>query len=253
MRAGWSGNISWGLVSIPVKLYPATRSKQVAFKMLCKNHKLPVHYKMVCECGEELTKRDIVMGLEFEKKSYFILDAEEIKKLKPKRTDNLEIMEFIDIDEIDPVYYEKSYYVVPQRRGDKAFFLLKTLMEEMKKAAIGKIVMKNKEYLCAVQPYRKGLLLSVIHYKDEIRDMEDLENLDLIPQIDEKEKELGRLLIEKYYNKKFDLARYKDTFVEELKELIKKKLEGKEVKKVEEVKVEEEISLMEALKASVGK
>jgi len=252
MRAGWSGNISWGLVSIPIKLYSATKSKEVAFKMLCKKHKMPVHYKMVCENGEELTKKDVVMGLEFEKKSYFILDAEEIRRLKPKRTDNLEIKEFIDLDKIDPVYYEKNYYVVPQRRGDKAFFLLKTLMEEMRKAAIGKIVMKNKEHLCAIQPYGKGLLLSIIHYKDEIRDMDDLENLDVIPELDEKEKELGRLLIEKYYNKRFNLAKYKDTFTKELKELIKRKLEGKEVK-VEEVKVEEEISLMEALKASIGK
>lgn len=250
MRAGWSGSISWGLVSIPIKLYPATRSKQVAFKMLCKNHKLPVHYKMVCENGEELTKDEVVMGLEFEKKSYFILDKEEIKKLRPKRTDNLEIQEFIDLEKIDPVYYEKSYYVVPQRRGDKAFFLLKVLMEEMKRAAVGRIVMKNKEHLCIVQPYGRGLLLSIIHYRDEIRDMEDLENLDLIPQLDKKEKELGKLLIEKYYNKKFNLAKYKDTFTEELKELIKRKLEGKEVK-VEEVKAEEEISLMEALKASI--
>ncbi|RLF55484.1 MAG: Ku protein, partial [Thermoplasmata archaeon] len=105
--------------------------------MLCKKHKMPVHYKMVCENGEELTRKDVVMGLEFEKKSYFILHIEEIRRLKPKRTDNLEIKEFIDLDKIDPVYYEKNYYVVPQRRGDKAFFLLKTLMEEMGKAAIG--------------------------------------------------------------------------------------------------------------------
>lgn len=207
---------------------------------------------MVCENGEELKKDDVVMGLEFEKRSYFILDAEEIKKLKPRKTDSLEIHEFIDLDKIEPVYYEKNYYMVPQKRRDKAFFLLKQLMEEMKKAAIGKVVIKNKEYLCAIQPYKKGLLLSILHYYDEIRNEDELENLDDVPEIDEKEKELGRLLIEKYYNKEFDLSKYKDTFIEELKEMIKKKMEGKEVE-IEEVKPKEEISLMEALKASIEK
>lgn len=252
MRASWSGNISWGLVSIPVKIYSATKSRPVSFKMLCKQHNLPIHYKMVCENGEELKKEDIVMGLEFEKNSYFILDAEEIKKLRPKRTDTLEIYEFIDLEQIDPVYYDKQYYMIPQRKKDKAFFLLRELLEEMKKAAIGKVVIKNKEYLCAIQPYRKGLLLSILHYYDEIRDINELENLDEVPELDEKEKELGRLLIEKYYNEEFDLSKYKDTFIEELKEMIKKKMEGKEVK-VEEAKPKEEISLMEALKASIEK
>ncbi|KAA0015164.1 MAG: Ku protein [Thermoplasmata archaeon] len=252
MRASWAGNISWGLVNVPIKIYSATRSKQVHFRMLCKEHSLPIHYKMICERGEELDKKDVVMGLEFEKNSYFILDSEELKKLKPKKTDNLEIYEFVDVDKIEPIYYDKSYYVVPQKRKDKAFFLLKELMEEMKRVAIGKVVIKNREYICALQPYKRGILLSILHFYDEIRDMEELENLDEIPEIDDKEKELGKLLIEKYYNRDFDLSKYKDTFIEELKELIKKKMEGKEVK-VEEVKPAEEKSLMEALKASIEK
>ena len=252
MRASWAGNISWGLVNVPIKIYSATRSKQVHFRMLCKEHSLPIHYKMICERGEEIDKKDVVMGLEFEKNSYFILDSEELKKLKPKKTDNLEIYEFVDVDKIEPIYYDKSYYVVPQKRKDKAFFLLKELMEEMKRVAIGKVVIKNREYICALQPYKRGILLSILHFYDEIRDMEELENLDEIPEIDDKEKELGKLLIEKYYNRDFDLSKYKDTFIEELKELIKKKMEGKEVK-VEEVKPAEEKSLMEALKASIEK
>lgn len=252
MRASWAGNISWGLVNVPIKIYSATRSKQVHFRMLCKEHSLPIHYKMICERGEELDKKDVVMGLEFEKNSYFILDSEELKKLKPKKTDNLEIYEFVDVDKIEPIYYDKSYYVVPQKRKDKAFFLLKELMEEMKRVAIGKVVIKNREYICALQPYKRGILLSILHFYDEIKDMEELENLDEIPEIDDKEKELGKLLIEKYYNRDFDLSKYKDTFIEELKELIKKKMEGKEVK-VEEVKPAEEKSLMEALKASIEK
>ena len=117
----------------------------------------------------------------------------------------------------------------------------------------GKVVIKNKEYLCAIQPYKKGLLLSILHYYDEIRDVNELENLDEVPEISEKEKELGRLLIQKYYNEKFDLSKYKDTFIEELKELVKKKMAGEEVKIEEAKPKEEEISLMEALKASIEK
>ena len=253
MRATWSGNISIGLVSIPVKIYSATKSSKAKFKMLCKKHNLPVHYKMICENGEELTKDDVVMGIEFEKNSYFVLDPEEIKKLHPKRTESLEIYEFIDIDEIKPIYYEKSYYIAPQRKKDKAYFLLKELMEEMKKAAIGKVVIKNKEYLVAIQPFEKGLLLSILHYYDELNSIDEIENLDEKPELDEKEKELGRLLIQKYYNKKFDLSKYKDTFMEELKKLIKQKIEGKEIVIKEEAPAPPEQSLMEALKASIEK
>ena len=251
MRASWAGNISWGLVSIPVKIYAATKSKQVSFRMRCKEHVVPVHYKMVCEHGEELSKDNVVMGLKFEKKSYFILDTEEIKKLKPKRTDTLEIYEFVDLEQIDPVYYEKHYYMIPQKKRDKAFFLLRELLEEMKKAAIGKVVIKNKEYLCAIQPYKKGLLLSILHYYDEIRSIDELENLEEIPEISDKEKELGKMLIEKYYSREFNLSKYKDTFMEELKELISKKMKGEEIVEPAKKEAREEISLMEALKASV--
>jgi DNA end-binding protein Ku len=142
--------------------------------------------------------------------------------------------------------------MVPQKKRDKAFFLLKELLEEMKKAAIGKVVIKNKEYLCCLQPYKKGLLLSVLHYHDEIRSIDELENLDEVPEINEKEKELGKMLIEKYYSKKFDLSKYKDTFMEELKELIRRKMEGEEVV-IEKEKPKEEVSLMEALRASIEK
>ncbi len=252
MRATWSGSISIGLVNIPVKIYSATKSKKVQFRMLCKEHNLPVHYKMVCENGEELSKNDVVTGIEFEKNSYFVIDTEEIKKLRPKRTENLEIYEFVDMDEIKPTYYEKSYYIAPQKKKDKAYFLLKELMEEMKKAAIGKVVIKNKEYLVAIQPFGRGLLMSMLHYYDELNSMEEIENLDEKPEISEKEKELGRMLIQKYYSKKLNLQKYKDTFMEELKELIKRKMEGKEIIVAEE-KPKEEQSLMEALKATIGK
>ncbi|MEM1513653.1 MAG: Ku protein [Candidatus Thermoplasmatota archaeon] len=251
MRAVWKGNISIGLVNVPVKIYSAVKSKKVHFKMLCKRHLLPIHYKMICESGEELGREDIVNGLEFEKGSYFIVEPEEIKKITPKKTDNLEICEFIDIKDLQPIYYENAYYVVPQKAKDKAFFLLKELMEEMNKASIGKIIMKNKEYLCALQPYKNGMILSILHFSEEINDIEELENLDEIPEISEKERELGRLLIEKYYNRSFDIKKYKDTFFEEIKKLIKKKMEGEEIK-IEEEK-EEKMSLMEALKASLEK
>jgi len=219
--------------------------------MLCKEHKLPVHYKMVCENGEELSRDDVVRGIEFEKNSYFILESEEIKRLKPKKAESFEIQEFVDMKEIKPIYYEKHYYVVPQRKKDKAYFLLKELMEEMKKVAVGKVVIKDKEYLAIVQPFEKGMVLSILHYGEEINSIDELENLDEKPEISEKERELGKLLIEKYYNKKFDINKYRDTFMEELKELIKQKIEGKEIVVKEEK--EEEMNLMEALKATVEK
>ncbi len=250
MKATWKGNISIGLVSIPIKIYPSAKTKKLPFRMLCKKHSLPIHYKMICENGEELSRDEITTGIEFEKNNYFILDPEEIKKLKPKKTENLEISEFVDINEIKPIYYEKNYYIAPEKKKDRAYFLIKELMEEMKKAAIGKIVIKNREYLCAIQPFGGALLLSILHYYDEINDIGKIENLDEKPDIGEKERELGRMMIEKYSSKKFDLSKYRDTFMDELKELIKKKIEGKEIVVEEKSK---ETNLMEALKATIGK
>ena len=250
MRAVWSGSISWGLVNIPIKLYSAVESRGADFKLLCKEHKSPIRYKRVCEAGgEEVGWNDIVNGLELEKGNYFILTKDELDKLKPEGKENLEILEFVDKRELEPIYYDKSYFAVPKEKSEKAYFLLKELLDEMGIIAIGKFVMRNKEYICALQPFREGMLLSTLHYHQYVRDIGEIV-MGERPEIGAEEKELGKLLIEKHLKKELHLEKFRDTFMERLKDLIRRKMEGKEIE-IGELPKQEEKSLVDALKASV--
>jgi Ku protein len=251
MKAVWSGSISWGLVNIPIKLYSAVESGRADFRLLCKEHKAPIRYKRVCEAGgEEVGWGDIVNGLELEKGNYFILTRDEVDKLKPEGKENLEILEFVDKTELEPIYYDKSYFAVPKDKSEKAYFLFKELLDEMGITAIGKFVMRNKEYICALQPFEEGMLLCTLHYHQYIRDIGEIV-MGERPEIGVDEKELGKLLIEKHLKKEFHLEKFRDTFMERLKDLIRRKMEGKEIE-IGELPKREEKSLVDALKASVG-
>ncbi|RJS68457.1 Ku protein, partial [Methanophagales archaeon] len=250
MKAVWSGSISWGLVNIPIKLYSAVESRRADFRLLCKEHKAPIRYKRVCEAGgEEVGWGDIVNGLELEKGNYFILTRDEVDKLKPEGKENLEILEFVDKTELEPIYYDKSYFAVPKDKSEKAYFLFKELLDEMGITAIGKFVMRNKEYICALQPFEEGMLLCTLHYHQYIRDIGEI-GMGERPEIGVDEKELGKLLIEKHLKKEFHLEKFRDTFMERLKDLIRRKMEGKEIE-IGELPKREEKSLVDALKASV--
>jgi Ku protein len=251
MKAVWNGSISWGLVNIPIKIYSAVKSSRSDFRQLCREHKSPIYYKRFCEKGgEEVGWDDIVNGLEFAKDSYFVLTREEIEKLKPKGKEDLEIIEFVGRGELKPIYYNKSYFVAPYEKNGKAYFLFKDLLDEMEVIAIGKFVMRDREYLCALQPFDEGMLLSTLYYHQDIRNMGEIEGLGRKPEFTEDEIEMGKLLIEKYYKKAFQLEEFSDTFIEKLKELIRRKMEGEEVV-VREEPIREEKGLLEALKASV--
>ncbi len=253
MKAVWSGSISWGLVNIPVKLYSAVESRRVDFRLLCREHKSPVRYKRVCEAGgEEVGWDDIVTGLELEKGNYFILTREEVDRLKPEGKENLEIIEFVAKTELEPIYYDKSYFVVPKERSERAYFLFRELLDEMGVAAIGKFVMRNKEYMCAIQPFGEGLLLSILHYHQYIRDIGEVMAGVERPEIGADERELGELLIRKHLKEEFHPEEFRDTFMERLKELIRRKMEGETIEIGEIPAKEGEKSLVEALKASVG-
>ncbi len=252
MKAVWSGSISWGLVNIPIKLYSAVESRRADFRLLCKEHKSPIRYKRVCEAGgEEVGWSDIVNGLELEKGNYFILTKEEVDKLKPEGKENLEIIEFVDKAELEPIYYDKSYFAVPKEQSEKAYFLFRDLLDEMGIAAISKFVMRNKEYICALQPFEDGMLLCILHYHQYIRDIGEIV-VGERPEIGVDEKELGKLLIGKHLKKEFHLEEFRDTFMDRLKDLIRRKMEGEEIEIGELPKRAEDKSLVDALKASVG-
>lgn len=253
MKSIWNGSISFGLVNIPVKLYSAVDSQAFKFRLIHKKHKVPIHYKKTCDkCKGEVDWEDITKGYEVSKGEFITIDDKELQKIKPKSKDSIEIKEFVDSNQIDPIFFDKHYYVGPSKKGDKTYFLFKEILQQKAKAAIGKFVMREKEYVCAMDSYREGILLTTLNYAYEIRDISKIEELKERPDISKQELELGIELINKLSVKEFDISDFKDTYANKLKELIRKKEKGETIEVSEEPKAEtKEKNLVEALKASL--
>jgi DNA end-binding protein Ku len=243
MRAIWKGTISFGMVSIPVKLYTATRDKAVDFRMLCGECRTPLHYKKYCpKCEEEV--REIQRGFEVEKGKFVVLTEEDFKKIPLKTTKTMDIKGFVDPGEIDVLFYNKFYYTVPVEGGEKAYFLLKEAMASMNKIAVGKIIMRNKEYLAILKAHGEGLILATLHYPEEIRKEEGLERVKLEPEELKLAEELIGMMATRFRPEEF-----RDEYRDALMKIITAKLEGKKVEKIPEVEVTKD--LMNALKASI--
>jgi DNA end-binding protein Ku len=251
-KAIWKGTISFSLVSIPVVIYTATESKELEFHNLCNVCNTPLQYKRWCpKCEKEVSWKDVKKGFKISKDRWVILEKEEIEKIKLPSTKTIEIQGFIDISQIDPIYFQKTYYIVPQEGGEKPYSLLIESLRLANKAAVGKIVLKNKEYLVCLRPFRKGLVMHLLYFLREIKNIEELPELKNLVVVSKEELELAKVLIEKLTEEGFDISKFKDEYTEKLKELIKAKAEGKEIEIKAEERVTEAKSLMEALKASV--
>lgn len=233
-------------------MYISAKDRIVEFHNLCGECHTRLQYKRWCpKCEKEIAWNDIAKGYKIEKDKYVIIEKEELQALALKSTKAIEIIQFVDAGQIDPLFVENNYYLVPQEGGEKAYSLFKDVLEITAKAAIGKVVMRSKEYLIALRPYQKGLLLTMLHYKTEVIPMEQLEELKHLVLVKESELKLAKDLIERLTGK-FDVENYRDEYVEAISNLIKKKVAGKEiVAKVEEIKPTETKDLMQALKASV--
>ncbi|MEM5869788.1 MAG: Ku protein [Candidatus Aenigmatarchaeota archaeon] len=251
-RAIFTGAISFGLVHIPIRIYTATESKEIEFHNLCPECLSPLEYKRWCpKCQKEVAWQDVKKGFKISKERWVVLDKEEIEKLKLPSTKALEIQSFIDVSQIDPIFFQKAYYVVPEEGGEKPYSLLVEALRLANKAAIGKVVLKNKEYLVCLRPFKKGLVMHLLYFLREIKEIEELPELKNLVVVSKEELELAKALISKLTEEEFDASKFKDEYTEKLKELIKAKAEGKEVEIKAEERVAEAKSLMEALKASV--
>ena len=252
MRSIWNGTVSFGLVSIPVKLYSAVSHQSMGFTMLCKKCKTPIKYKRYCPgCQEDVKWSEIIKGLEIGDGQYLTFTQDELDEMKPEKSDRIEIKEFVDLDEIDPIYYNKPYFCAPAKSKERAYFLFKQVLKESKKVAIGRFVMREKEYTCSIRDFKDGLLLSTLNYEYEVRDISDIKELKDAPKLKKDEVDLAKKLVDQLYEEEFDVSEFRDTFAEQLKKMMSKK-EKVKVKEVEpEVEMKEE-SLMEALKASLS-
>ena len=253
MKSVWNGSISFGLVNIPVKLYSAIESKAADFKMLHDKDHGHIQYKRFCEkCGKEVDWEHITKGVEIEKNKYYIIDKKTLENIKPESSDTIEIVEFVDSKQIDPIYFDSHYFVGPSKEKEKTYFLFKEILSSAAKVAIGKFVMREKEHICAIESYNEGLLLTTLNYKYEIRDISEIEELKEVPTLKKEELELAKQLINKLFEDEFEIGKFKDTFEEKLKILIKKKEKGEVVTVTEKSKkITDEKNLVEALKASL--
>lgn len=170
-RAIWKGNISFGLVNIPIALYPATRREELKFRLLRKSDLSPVNYKRVAEKdGREVPWDQIVKGYEYEKGKYVVLKDEDFQRVDLEATQTVDIQEFVDQDEIDPVFFYKPYYLEPQKGGDKAYALLRDALKKSSKVGIAKVIIKTREYLAGVKPEDGALVLELMHFAEELAD-----------------------------------------------------------------------------------
>jgi DNA end-binding protein Ku len=221
MRSIWRGAISFGMVSIPVKLYSATEQKDVRFRLLHKADGAPIQEKRICTAdGQEVEWKDLVRGYEVGKGEYVMLDPEEIDAAKPESATTVEIGDFVKLAEIDPIYFEKSYFLEPTDVGAKPFTLLKRALEETGRSAVARVVIRTKERLALIRPYDDTLILETMFWPDEIRSTGSLD----VPEGDEarvrsKELELARSLVANLSDR-FKPGEYRDEYRVALEELI---------------------------------
>ena len=252
MHTIWKGSISFGLVHIPVKLFAATENKNVSFRQLHEKCHTPIKYEKVCpSCETEVSQEDIVKGYEYEKGKFVILNEEELDVLAQKNNKHIEIVDFIKLEEIDPIYFNRSYYLGPHEHGEKAYSLLQKAMQDSQKVAIAKIMLRAKEHLAAIRVYEQALVLETIHYPDEIRRAENIPGLRDDIQISDKEMDMALQLVEQLTTT-FDPEKYTDEYRERVKELVQNKVSGNEVKIAPEVPQTDITNLMEALQQSIN-
>ena len=252
MRSIWNGSISFGLVSIPVKLYSAVSPSSIGFRLLCRKCMTPVRYERHCEgCKGEVKWEDTLKALDLGDGQFLPFEQEELDAIRPEKTDRIEIVEFVGEDELEPLYYNKFYFCAPPKSTDRAFFLFHRVLNDSKKVAIGRFVMREKEYVCAISAYGKGLLLSTLNYKYEIRNIEDIGVLAEAPKLKKEEIQLAKKLVDQLTQAELNLEEFNDTFAEKLQEMIKKK-EKVFVPETQEERPFDEASLMDALQASLN-
>jgi len=228
MRAIWSGAIGFGLINIPVGMYSAVESSNIDLDMLDKHDNAKIKYQRVNEdTGEEVAWGDIVKGYKLDGR-YIVLDDEDFDKASPKKSQMIEIDEFVGEEDIDSTFYESPYYLAPKEGGEKAYALLRDALESTGKLAIGTYVMRGRMHVCALKPIGDALVLLRLRFAEEIRDTAEL---DLPGDVAVKPNELkmAKTLIEQLSTKKFSMAKYKDTYHADLMKLIKLKAKGRAV------------------------
>lgn len=251
-RSVGSGTISFGLVSIPIKLFTATSAKAIGFNMLHKECGSRLKQQLICPVENVVVERsDTLRGFEYARDQYVKFTDEELKAMEAARTGVLELQEFVPADTVDFLYIEKTYFLGPDKGGDRAYRLLSEALERNHKLAVGRFPQRGKDNLVLVRPYKKGLILHECYYADEVRSFDDVESgatFDFKPM----EQELADKLIEQLEKPTFEPSRFRDEWADKVMEAVQRKVAGEEIQTAPEAPKAQIIDLLEALKRSVA-
>ena len=249
-RPIWSGTISFGLVSVPVRMFSATESKELRFHFLDKRDLQPIGYEKVRrDTGKPVDPDDIVRGFEVEKGQYVTLEEEDLDRLDIELTKTIDILDFVDLDEIDPIYFRKAYYLAPQEGAEKPYRLLVRALEETGKVGIAKVVIRNKQHLAALRSWNGTLVLETMYYADEVRQPEKVDGK---ARLQKPEVDMAKSLVENL-SEPFKPDKYDDTYRKELLDLLRAKARGKPLPEPEAAEEGEVVDLLAALRESVDR
>jgi DNA end-binding protein Ku len=250
MKSIWNGSIGFGLVNIPIRLYLAVREREIPLHTLCKNGHRIIYKRWCPEEDREVSWQEIKKGFEISKDKFVVLEKEDLEKIKIPSTKTIEIKAFTN-EQIDPIYFDKSYYAVPDKNGERAYSLLFQALALENKAGIGKFTFKDKEHVVVLRAYKKLILVQTLHYAEEIISIDNLAEVEKLPKPDKKELELAQMLINKLSREEFDLSSFKDEYAEALKKLIEAKATGKSYEIKAEKETKKAKSLIESLTESL--
>ncbi|MDX1979838.1 MAG: Ku protein [Bryobacteraceae bacterium] len=246
----WKGHLTFGLVSLPIKLFTAARAETISFNQLHRSDHSRVKQVLFCQAEDKPVPRsELVKGYEYEKDRYVVIEDEDIKKMAPKTAKVMEILEFVKQAEVDPVYFESSYYMAPDDAGEKPYALLFEALRKSGYVAVAKIAMHNREHIVILRPSGQGITLHTMYYDDEIRKTESFRTD--TSAVKDKELDLAMMLVESLAAP-FEPAKYHDTFRQNLRLMIDAKIQGQEVVAPVEAQQTKVIDIMEALKASLA-
>jgi DNA end-binding protein Ku len=246
-RPIWSGTISFGLVSVPVRMFSATSSQELRFHFLDRRDMSPIGYdKVNKETGKSVDPDDIIRGFEFEKGRFVEVTDEDIDRLDVELTHTIDICDFVSLEEVDPLYFRKGYFLLPQNGAEKPYRLLVRALADTGRAAIAKVVIRNKQHLATIRALEDALVLETMYYADEIRLPDEVPK----PKVSSAEVDMAKTLIENLATS-FEPERYHDRYRNELLELLERKAEGEPLPEREETEEGEVVDLMEALRQSV--
>jgi len=247
----WKGHLTFGLVSIPIRLFAAARTERISLNQLHKVCHSRVRQPQFCPtCNRQIERSEIIKGFEYEKDQYVLFSEEELDKLDPPSARTMEILEFVKADEVDPLYFDASYYATPEDAGKKAYELLLDAMEESDHVAIAKLYMHQREYIVVIRPRAHGLTLHTMFYADEIRNVAEYGHKDSA-EPKEQEKKLALQLIESL-STHFEPKKYHDEYRQSLRTMIEAKLKGQEIAVAPHPQLAPVVDLMEALKKSLA-